>query len=172
MICQPADQPWLLEEHHRVRHEVFVGEQQLFRGTDRDEHDDRAETIKVVALHDGAVGGAVRLYPLDSSADRWQGDRLAVLASHRRHSLGAPLVRFAVMTAARCSGRVMIAHIQVPNVRFFEHLGWHVDGPEEVYVGVPHVPMAIDLRGAARTGGDPRRARPGTVVSAGSVGAR
>ena len=42
-------------------------------------------------------------------------------------------------------GRLMTAHIQPRNVPFFEHLGWRVFGDQEIYVGVPHIPMAIDL---------------------------
>jgi hypothetical protein len=45
----------------------------------------------------------------------------------------------------------MTAHIQPGNVAFFERLGWRVSGEQEIYVGVPHVPMAIDLRVATAT---------------------
>jgi putative N-acetyltransferase (TIGR04045 family) len=152
----------MVAEHHRIRHEVFVREQHLFDPSDRDERDDDPATIKVVATHDGVIGGAVRLYALDG-AEHWQGDRLAVLPEHRQDGLGAPLVRFAVATAGALGGHVMTAHIQVANVRFFEHLGWQVDGDEELYVGVPHVPMAIDLR--APLTGRSRRGRPGRVSS-------
>jgi GNAT superfamily N-acetyltransferase len=86
----------------------------------------------------------VRLYPLED-AGHWQGDRLAVLPGARGHGLGAPLVWFAVATAAGGGGRLMTAHIQPRNVAFFERLGWRVSGEQEIYVGVPHVPMAIDL---------------------------
>jgi predicted GNAT family N-acyltransferase len=75
----------------------------------------------------------------------WQGDRLAVLPRFRL-GMGAPLVRFAVTTAAARGGREMVAHIQPPNVAFFEKIGWHTYGEIETYVGVPHQPMAIDLR--------------------------
>jgi predicted GNAT family N-acyltransferase len=54
-----------------------------------------------------------------------------------------------VQTAADLGGRVMTAHIQVSNVKFFQRLGWHQDGPQELYVGVPHVPMAIELHPSA-----------------------
>jgi hypothetical protein len=40
----------------------------------------------------------------------------------------------------------MVAHIQPRNVVFFRRLGWQVCGDEELYVGVPHVPMSIGLR--------------------------
>jgi putative N-acetyltransferase (TIGR04045 family) len=149
VVCRVADDALLIAEHHRIREEVFVREQALFQGTDRDERDDGRATIKVLGLRDDVPGGAVRLYPLDD-AGRWQGDRLAVLPGSRGHGLGAPLVRFAVATAVRHGGRLMTAHIQPRNVPFFARLGWRVAGEEEIYVGVPHIPMAIELSSRAR----------------------
>jgi putative N-acetyltransferase (TIGR04045 family) len=142
--CRVADEPWTLAEHHRIREEVFVREQRLFVGSDRDGRDDDATTIRVLGLRDSVAGGAVRLYPLDD-AGHWQGDRLAVLSGSRGQGLGAPLVWFAVATAASGGGCLMTAHIQPRNVPFFERLGWSISGDQEIYVGVPHVPMAIDL---------------------------
>ena len=144
IVCRVVDDPWAAAEHHRIREEVFVHEQRLFRRSDRDARDDDSATVKVLGFRDGAPGGAVRLYPLASDG-LWQGDRLAVLAGTRGHGLGGPLVRFAVATATRRGGRSMVAHIQPPNIDFFRRLGWHVCGDEEIYVGVPHVPMSIDL---------------------------
>jgi putative N-acetyltransferase (TIGR04045 family) len=144
VTCRAADDPWMVAEHHRIRAEVFVREQRLFRDSDRDGRDEAAATIKVLGFRGDVAGGAVRLYPLDD-AGHWQGDRLAVLAGARGHGLGVPLVRFAVASATRAGGRLMTAHIQPRNVSFFERLGWHVLGEPELYVGVPHVPMAIEL---------------------------
>jgi putative N-acetyltransferase (TIGR04045 family) len=131
--------------HHRIRHAVFVTEQGIFAGTDIDPHDGEATTIRVLGFAGPVAAGAVRLYPLEPAGGLWQGDRLAVLPAVRAHGLGMPLVRFAVATAARLGGREMQAHIQPANVRFFERLGWERRGPVEVYVGLPHQPMAIDL---------------------------
>jgi putative N-acetyltransferase (TIGR04045 family) len=144
VVCRLVDDQWADAEHHRIREEVFVHEQRLFRDADRDARDDDPETIKVLGLRDGVAGGAVRLYPLDRRG-LWQGDRLAVLAGARGHGLGGPLVRFAVATAASRGGRRMLAHIQPRNVVFFRRLGWQECGDEEIYVGVPHVPMSIGL---------------------------
>lgn len=144
VVCRVADDPWMVAEHHRIREAVFVREQGLFQGSDRDVHDDEAVTIKVLGFRDDVAGGAVRLYPVDGTG-HWQGDRLAVLAGARGHGLGAPLVRFAVATAAAGGGRIMTAHIQPRNVPFFERLGWYMSGEQEIYVGVPHVPMAVEL---------------------------
>jgi putative N-acetyltransferase (TIGR04045 family) len=130
--------------HHRIRHAVFVAEQHVFDGTDVDVRDAAAETLRVLATYDGVPAGTVRLYPLDETG-LWQGDRLAVLPDFRAHAIGGPLVRYAVATAGALGGTEMVAHIQPPNVRFFERLGWSRDGERETYCGLPHQPMRIAL---------------------------
>jgi putative N-acetyltransferase (TIGR04045 family) len=131
--------------HHAVRHRVFVAEQRIFPGHDRDAWD--ADAVKVVASAGGRVLGAVRLYPLDE-AGLWKGDRLAVLPEGRRLRIGAPLVRFAVATAGLRGGTRMIALIQARNVPFFRHLGWSALGDETDYRGASHQEMTIALSGA------------------------
>lgn len=131
--------------HHAVREAVFVHEQSIFAGHDRDEWDDGA--TKVVAAIGGRVVGAVRLYPLDE-AGLWKGDRLAVLPDARTLGVGAPLVRFAVATAGEAGGARMIALIQKPNVAFFRRLGWSRQGDASEYRGASHQPMSIQLAGA------------------------
>lgn len=147
-VCRLVESADELAAHHAVRHEVFVLDQRLFVGNDRDERDLASDTLHVVGVHDGRVVGAVRLYPIYGLAV-WQGDRLAVLPEARVRHLGALLVRFAVATAGERGGSKMVARIQLSNVRFFEHLGWHADGPPGPYHGVTHQPMAIPL-GPAR----------------------
>lgn len=132
-----------LAAHLAVRHRVFVELQGLFEGTDRDARDSAPDTVHVVAVVDGEVVGTVRLYPLGDGF--WKGDRLAVLPDARVHRLGGALVNFAVRTAGTLGGRVMVAQVQVANVRFFERLGWVRDGSASLYRGVMHQPMAIDL---------------------------
>ena len=137
----PAD----VAAHHAVREAVFVAEQGIFEGDDRDAWDEGA--VKVVASISGRVVGAVRLYPLDE-AGLWKGDRLAVLPDARTVGVGAPLVRFAVATAGEAGGRRMIALIQKPNVAFFRRLGWSRQGEPGEFRGATHQPMAIALAGA------------------------
>jgi putative N-acetyltransferase (TIGR04045 family) len=143
LTCRLVESADELAAHHAVRHQVFVVDQRLFVGNDRDERDLAAGTLHVIGRDDAGVVGAVRLYPL--AAGYWQGDRLAVLPQARVRHLGALLVRFAVATAGERGGHTMVARIQLPNVRFFEHLGWHADGPPGPYHGVMHQPMAIPL---------------------------
>jgi putative N-acetyltransferase (TIGR04045 family) len=143
-VCRPASGELELAAHFDVRRRVFVDAQRLFEGSDRDDRDAAAGTVHVVGLVDGAIVGAVRLYPLDDRG-LWKGDRLAVLPEVRTRQLGAQLVRFAVATAGARGGSTMVAQVQVPNVRFFEHLDWSTDGPPALYHGVMHQPMAIPL---------------------------
>ena len=151
VLCRPAAGPADAALHHRIRHEVFVLEQEVFPICDVDANDASDLTIKVLAWAGDEAGGAVRLYPLGDG--RWQGDRLAVLPPFRAWNLGGALVRFAVAAAARLDGVEMIAHVQEANVRFFERLGLVRRGDPEIYVGLPHQVMAIDL--TAATAPDP-----------------
>jgi len=151
LTCRAAVTQAERDAHFQIRRQVFVAEQGLFRGmngdrdrTDRDGHDDDPATIHVVGLADDQICGTVRLYPLGADG-MWQGDRLAVLASHRHLGLGAPLVRFAVSSAGRLGGREMEAYIQPANVAFFRRLGWRRTGDLVDYAGIPHQRMLIDL---------------------------
>lgn len=143
LVAGPVDRG----AHRAVRYEVFVLEQAIFADSDADDRDEHRATLHVLGLVDGEPAGAVRLYPLDPAdpAGDWQGDRLAVLHRFRTSGLGAPLVRFAVATAAAYGGRRMIAHVQPANETFFRRLGWTRQGEPELYVGLPHVLMDIDL---------------------------
>jgi putative N-acetyltransferase (TIGR04045 family) len=152
LACRAVAAPEELAAHFRIRHQVFVVEQGLFRsadgtgaGWDRDVHDDDPATVHVVGLLDGVACGTVRLYPVPGVPRRWKGDRLAVLAGHRHLGLGAPLVRFAVATAGLRGGQEMEAYIQPANVTFFEWLGWRPTGGLVTYAGIPHQRMLIRL---------------------------
>ena len=129
--------------HFAVRRAVFVDEQAMFAGDDRDERDGVAATLLAIGITGGRVTGAVRLYPLRGGD--WKGDRLAVLPQARHGALGARLVRFAVSSAGARGGARMVAMIQLPNVAFFEALGWQRDGATVAFHGRPHQPMAIAL---------------------------
>jgi putative N-acetyltransferase (TIGR04045 family) len=156
LACRPVDGPDELAEHHRIRAEIFVREQGIFAVSDIDEHDHDTATIHLLGFVDGVAAGAVRLYPvLDEVLDEvldpagsghWKGDRLAVLPAYRSAGIGRPLVRLAVATAGRLGGTRMIAHVQVPNTRYFQSLGWLPVGPPADYLGLPHQLMSIALR--------------------------
>ncbi len=145
VACRLATSDAELAAHFRLRRTVFVYEQGLFTVEDRDERDDEPRTLHAIGFVDHEPCGAVRLYPLDRAGTEWKGDRLAVLPEHRANHLGAQLVRFAVSTAGSLGGRRMLAHVQLPNVRFFERLGWQVEGGPALFHGVGHQLMSIPL---------------------------
>jgi putative N-acetyltransferase (TIGR04045 family) len=144
-VCRMAAGPEELARHFAIRRAVFCAEQGMFGGVDdRDPRDDAPDTLHAVGGEGTAVGGTVRLYPLDAGG-LWQGDRLAVLPVFRRTALGGALVRFAVRTAGERGGERMVAMIQLTNVRFFLGLGWSLDGDVVDFHGRAHQPMAIAL---------------------------
>jgi putative N-acetyltransferase (TIGR04045 family) len=145
VVCLPARSAGERAEHLAIRHKVFVGEQAVFPESDLDLWDGEESTIAVLGYSDGIAVGTVRLFPLDLAQGRWQGDRLAVLSAYRTHGIGAPLVNYAVAAAGALGGRTMVAHIQPANIVFFRRLGWTRAGESEVYLGLPHQPMCIDL---------------------------
>jgi putative N-acetyltransferase (TIGR04045 family) len=150
IACRLAASEQELAAHHALRLRVFVDEQAIFAGDDADERDAAATTLHVVGIAAGRVCGVVRLYPLDREGRRWKGDRLAVARECRATHLGAELVRFAVRTAGELGGSEMVAHIQLANVEFFEHLGWRRVGRPAPFHGVEHQLMRIALSGPAK----------------------
>jgi len=148
LACRTVGTPAGLADHLRIRAAVFVEEQRIFEGTDRDPTDDLPGVHHVVGYVDRTAAGTVRLYPVkpEEPGERlWKGDRLAVLPGFRHVGLGAPLVRHAVMTAGALGGDRMIAYIQPENVVFFQRLGWTCVGDPAPYVGIPHQKMSIPL---------------------------
>jgi putative N-acetyltransferase (TIGR04045 family) len=141
--CRPVAGPDELAVHLGIRRAVFVAEQGLFDGSDADGHDDDPATVHVLGFVGGVPAGTVRLYPLTGAL--WHGDRLAVLPEFRRSRIGGALVRLAVALAGERGGERMQARVQLPNVRFFQYLGWAPTAPPADHLGVPHQWMAIPL---------------------------
>jgi putative N-acetyltransferase (TIGR04045 family) len=141
--CRPVAGPAERAAHHRIRRAVFVAEQGLFQGSDRDRHDDEPAAVHVLGFVGAEPAGTVRLYPVAGSL--WHGDRLAVLPEFRRSRIGAQLVGLAVALAGERGGTRMRARVQVPNVPFFQYLGWTPTAPPADHLGVPHRWMAIPL---------------------------
>lgn len=142
--CRPA-----VDQEERqicaiLRHRIFVVEQGIFQGSDRDGFDDDPGTIHIVCTVDSRVGGTVRIYRL-AEPGLWKGDRLAVAPAMRRLRLGKHLVQHAVRTAGELGGEEMVASVQLPNVTFFEYLGWWRDGRPARYHGLAHQTMRIEL---------------------------
>jgi putative N-acetyltransferase (TIGR04045 family) len=159
MTAQTLDIPALLGERRpafhieqttdtaafrRLRTRVFVEEQGLFAGDDRDERDEDPRTVVLVARDcAGAVVGGVRLGPVGAGADLgwWTGGRLAVDRSARGvRGVGAALIRAACAFAENAGVLRFEATVQVRNEVLFTRLGWRTVRPATV-AGEPHVLM-------------------------------
>ncbi|WP_139981619.1 MSMEG_0567/sll0787 family protein [Nocardioides litoris] len=130
--------------YHRLRRDVFVHEQGLFTGSDRDDVDDDPRTVVLVAVAaDGEVLGGVRIHPADPAARRdlgwWRGSRLAVASDARMLlGVGAALVRAACAEAEQRGALRFDATVQAQNERLFRRLGW-VPRRRTILHGHPHV---------------------------------
>jgi len=177
---EPADAT-TMPAYRRLRREVFVREQGLFNGTDRDERDDDPRTVVLVARSaEGAVLGGVRLGPATDGPDIgwWQGGRLAVGRAARGTSgVGPALVRAACAHAENAGVLRFEATVQRRNEPLFAHLGWH-RVREVRTAGVPHALMrwpvnrVQDLVQATKTALGPllTAGLPGDLGGAGFVG--
>lgn len=146
IVCRSAENETERLICAQLRHQVFVVEQSIFDVSDQDVRDEDDATIHLIADVGGVVGGTVRIYRLDDSG-LWKGDRLAVAAPLRKMVIGKRLVQAAVQIAGELGGHEMVATVQVSNINFFEHLGWHQDGKPAIAYRQPHMQMRIGLSG-------------------------
>ncbi len=138
--CQIARTEDELNTCYRIRHQVFVEEQGIFKGSDRDEEDPQA--IHLLARAGDEIQGTVRVNWKNDG--QWWGSRLAVLPEFRGLA-GECLVRKAEEIVRERGGKVLQAHIQEKRVSFFKQLGWRVIGEVIEYCGLPHQLMEADL---------------------------
>ncbi|WP_432839619.1 MSMEG_0567/sll0787 family protein [Dactylosporangium sp. CA-092794] len=133
-----------VREYHRLRARVFVDEQQLFAGTDRDDRDDDPRTVVLEARSAGGeLLGGVRVGPATDGPDIgwWVGGRLAVEESVRgAQRIGPALVRAACAYAEQAGALRFDATVQARWQRMFERLGWRAVRPVTV-ADRPHVLM-------------------------------
>ncbi|RJS45712.1 MSMEG_0567/sll0787 family protein [Nocardioides cavernaquae] len=125
----------------RLREDVFIREQALFSGSDRDHHDEDLRTIVLVArTPDGTVLGGVRIHPMtDPDLGWWRGSRLAVMRGARgTHGVGVALIRAACAAAEEEGALRFDAVVQEANERIFTGLGWIPVG-RQMLRGRPHI---------------------------------
>ena len=136
-----ADTPGLLEEHHRIRREVFIGEQDVTEAEEWDGRDEEPGTLRVVGLVHGRVVAAGRLLDLDTAVVHV--GRVAVEAGHRGSGLGRELMlgleRVAVEHTSGPLRLVLdaqeyaagfygsLGYARTPRDRFLDARIWHVE---------------------------------------------
>jgi putative N-acetyltransferase (TIGR04045 family) len=146
----PASDAAGLSAYHRLRHDVFVTEQGLFAGTDRDNYDDDLRTVILLARRTGGpdageVLGGVRLHPMTGDwpclpdLGWWRGSRLAVAQDSRLiHGIGAALIRAACAEAESRGALRFDAIVQARQETLFRRLGWVPRERLDLH-GTPHV---------------------------------
>ncbi|TJZ90908.1 GNAT family N-acetyltransferase [Paracoccus gahaiensis] len=145
-LIREAREIWEMTGAARLRQQVFVIEQGLFTGHDRDGVDQIATplvALSTLAGEPAEVVGCVRIH--QSEPGIWWGTRLAVASDYRRVGrLGAELIRLAVSTANGRGCTEFHAHVQVQNVPLFRRLHWTVQDEVTLH-GAPHAHMTASL---------------------------
>lgn len=119
-----------------LRHEVFVGEQDVPEDVERDSYD--ATATHLVAILDGDVVGVLRIVFLDEHA---KFGRVAVRGSARGKGIASAMMRVA-MTLAREKGEARhYLTSQLDKVPLYEKLGFVAYGDVFIEGGLPHRAM-------------------------------
>jgi len=143
LICHSARNQFEKSQAFKIRKKVFVDEQGLFDGTDKDEND--SDSIHLVAKKENQIIGTVRVYRDRRGEDHWIGGRLAVEKEFRATNAGSYLVREAMKRVKKKGCDVFTARIQEKNISFFLKLGWTPMGPVKDHFGHPHQKMLANL---------------------------
>jgi putative N-acetyltransferase (TIGR04045 family) len=143
-----------------LRREVFVAEQGLFAGDDRDWRDeDPRHRVLIARSPQGDVLGGVRLGPATPGADVgwWAGGRLVVRRGDRRaHGAGTALILAACAHAEGAGVLRFDATVQARVEPLFARLGWQPIRPLTV-AGAPHTLMRWPIGRIAALAGATKR---------------
>ena len=155
LTCRLVETADELAAHHAVRHQVFVLDQRLFVGNDRDERDLAADTLHAVGVdHDalpGTAGDAARVVAAPCGSIR------STIAASGRATGWRCCPRRACATSARCScASPWRPRASAAGTRWSPASSSRTcasssssagtpTGPPGPYHGVTHQPMAIPL---------------------------
>ena len=137
--------PGAKEKCFWVRHDVFVLEQGIDEETEIEGNDDCAHFLGTcfndmhgVVTYDPVA--AARILPKGETA---KIQRLAVIAHHREHGVGAGLMQFMIEHARSAGYQHLELGSQVKAIGFYEKLGFMPFGDQYEDVGIPHQDMRL-----------------------------
>jgi predicted GNAT family N-acyltransferase len=131
-----------------IREVVFIEEQHVPEGIERD--DDDARAYHLLALKNGHAVGTGRLVKLREPPPGEDGawgkvGRMAVLKAERKSGLGGKILTTLEDEARRNQLAGLILHAQVSALKFYEKHGYRPIGAEFEEAGMPHLRMIKKL---------------------------
>jgi predicted GNAT family N-acyltransferase len=144
IVISPVRDEAELMQSLAIREVVFIEEQHVPEGIERDAEDARA--FHVLAFQGGHAIGTGRLVPLAASltgeTGRWgQIGRMAVLQAHRKGKVGSLLLA-ALEAEARAQGMSgILMHAQLYAIGFYRRHAYEPVGPVFEEAGIDHVEM-------------------------------
>ncbi len=126
----------------RIRRAVFIEEQGVSEQEELDELDAGCRhflAAPTMTSRPQEAHGTARLLFIDE--DTAKAQRVAVLAAHRGHGVGAALMFALEGEAARAGRTAMVLASQLSAVPFYQRLGYLRYGEQFVDAGIDHVMM-------------------------------
>jgi len=102
-----------------------------------------AQMIHVAALEDEVLLGGLILKPL--SLDRFKLRQMVVTPAAQRRGIGRQLVRAAEAIARARGIRTVELHARAYACEFYATLGYRIEGPQFLEVGISHFKMVRTL---------------------------
>lgn len=129
----------------KLRGEVFVVGQQIWKVPDVDEHD--VDAHHVMMWLGSEMVGTARLLPLGKDNYIKVG-RVAVANAQRGRGLGGSMMRAIHAWLGQVPGRRGVMSAQAHLQQWYEHLGWVQDSDVYMEAGIEHVKMRYTLENA------------------------
>lgn len=124
-----------------VRRTVFIEEQQIPERDEWDDIDPLARHVLAIGTNRDAVGTG-RLEPTGKIG------RVAVLPQHRGTGVGSLIMGHLVNQATESGFTKVYLHAQTAAEGFYLRLGFRAEGPVFDECGIPHVRMALGIKGS------------------------
>jgi len=144
IVISPVSGEAELMQALAIREVVFIEEQHVPEGIERDAEDARA--FHVLAFQGGHAVGTGRLVtlaePASGDSGSWgQIGRMAVLSAHRKARVGSHLLAALEAEARRQKLTGILMHAQLYAIGFYRHHGYEPVGPVFEEAGIDHVEM-------------------------------
>jgi predicted GNAT family N-acyltransferase len=131
-----------------IREVVFIEEQHVPEGIERDEKD--PDAYHVLAMKEGHAIGTGRLVLLPNAPENQSGQwgqigRMAVLQSGRKHGIGTMLLDALEKEAKRRGVTGIVLHAQLAALEFYKKHHYEPMGAVFEEAGMPHLEMQKKL---------------------------